>query len=102
MPPTAPRFSVIVPAGDRPPTLPLCVSAIEGASGAGDEVIVVEQGGIGPAEARNRLREAFARDQELIAAFGAYDDRPAAPNAVSGFRNLLHHWVHRRGAGAAT
>jgi hypothetical protein len=33
--------------------------------------------------------------------FGSYDDHPAAPGAVSGFRNLLHHWIHHSSAGPA-
>jgi hypothetical protein len=119
---------VIVPAGDGPPTLPLCVRAIQAAVRPDDEVIVVERPHLGPAAARNvgaagasgevlvfvdsdvvvrgdsleRLREAFVRDRELVAMFGAYDDQPQARDAVSGFRNLLHHCVHRRGAGAAS
>lgn len=36
-----------------------------------------------------------------VAIFGAYDDRPAAPQLVSQYRNLLHRYVHLRGAGAA-
>jgi GT2 family glycosyltransferase len=121
-------LSVVVPATDAPPTLSLCVRAIEAAVGPDDEVIVVQQHNLGPAEARNlgaagargevlvfvdsdvlvrgdsleRLRGAFARDRELVAMFGAYDDEPWAPDPVSGFRNLLHHCVHRRGAGAAS
>jgi hypothetical protein len=33
------------------------------------------------------------------AAFGSYDANPAAPGLVSQYRNLLHHYVHQRGAG---
>jgi GT2 family glycosyltransferase len=46
-----------------------------------------------------RIRRAFANDPELAGLFGCYDDRPEAPGAVSGFRNLLHHHVHRSAAG---
>ncbi len=125
---TGPTFSVIVPAGDRRPVLPLCVQAIEAAVGPDDETIVVDRPGLGPAEARNvgaaqaggevlvfvdsdvvvrsdaleRLRRAFARDGQLVAVFGAYDDDPPARGAVSGFRNLLHHCVHRRASGPAS
>jgi hypothetical protein len=35
------------------------------------------------------------------AVFGAYDDAPAASGTVSQYRNLLHHYVHREGAGEA-
>jgi hypothetical protein len=48
-----------------------------------------------------RIRAAFGADPGLSAVFGSYDDEPEAPDAVSGFRNLLHHRVHVEGAGAA-
>jgi hypothetical protein len=43
----------------------------------------------------------FERQSDLSAAFGSYDDRPAAPGLVSQYRNLLHHYVHQRSAGDA-
>jgi hypothetical protein len=121
------RLSAIVPATNRPPTLARCVAAIEQAEEPPDELLVVEEAeGDGPGAARNegarrasgdvlvfvdadvvvhpdvfrRIREAFAQDG-LVALFGAYDDSPAEPDAVSGFRNLLHHHVHVEGAGPA-
>ena len=119
-------LTVIVPATNRPPTLGRCVAAIEPQIEAGDELIVVEECATpGPAAARNegarraagdvllfvdadvvvhpgalaRVRAAFASDGSLAGLFGAYDDRPEAPGAVSRFRNLLHHHVHRQAAG---
>src|SRR5258708_7562649 len=47
------------------------------------------------------IAEQFARDPELGAVFGAYDDAPEAPGTVSQYRNLLHHYVHHQGAGDA-
>lgn len=35
------------------------------------------------------------------AIFGAYDERPSAPGFLSQYRNLLHRYVHLRGAGDA-
>jgi GT2 family glycosyltransferase len=122
-----PRLTAIVPATDSPPTLAACLEAIRAADEAPDEVIVIEQGD-GPAGARNvgarratgeilvfvdadvlphrdafaRIRRAFAERHDLAALFGSYDDSPAAPGAVSAFRNLLHHHVHQLGAGGAT
>jgi GT2 family glycosyltransferase len=49
-----------------------------------------------------RIRAAFDVDSQLAAIFGSYDDAPEAPDAVSGFRNLLHHFVHQESAGEAT
>jgi Glycosyl transferase family 2 len=123
------RMTVIVPATDRPETLPAALAGIFAAAGPPDEVIVVDTAPApGPAAARNagvqraagdllvfvdadieirpdafvRIREAFAADPRLTAVFGSYDDDPAAPGVVSGFRNLLHHHVHHRNAGLAS
>jgi GT2 family glycosyltransferase len=107
-------LTVIVPATDRPATLPSCLAAVHAADAGPDEVVVVEDpAGGGPAQARN-LGAARASGEllcfvdadvevhaDLVAAFGAYDDAPAAPGVVSGFRNLLHHHVHVTGAGPA-
>ncbi len=119
----------MVPATDDPPTLGRCLDAISAADQGPDHVVVVsEPPGEGPAAARNdgaarsegdliafvdsdvvvrpdafaRIRAAFAAEPELAAVFGAYDDDPEAVDAVSTFRNLLHHQVHLEGAGPAT
>jgi GT2 family glycosyltransferase len=123
------RLSAIVPATDAPLTLSRCVAAIKSADDAPDEVIVVEStAGPGPAAARNagaeqadgdvlvfvdsdvlphsdafrRIRAAFDTDLDLAAVFGSYDDTPEATGVVSGFRNLLHHFVHQSSGGPAT
>jgi GT2 family glycosyltransferase len=122
-------LSVVVPATDRPATLPRCVAALDrAAAAAGGVEIVVVQGprGLGVCAARNtgaaracgdvivfvdsdvevhpdalvRVRAAFADDPALTAVFGSYDDAPPG-GTVAAFRNLLHHYVHQRGAGPA-
>lgn len=123
-----PSLSAIVPATNDPPTLAACLDAIRAAADPPEDLIVVNDGGGGPAHARNRgamraagdvlvfvdadvlvhpdafsrIREAFDADPELAALFGSYDDSPADPGAVSQFRNLLHHHVHQESAGRAT
>jgi GT2 family glycosyltransferase len=42
-----------------------------------------------------RVRSAFARDRELDALIGSYDDQPSAPNFASQYKNLLHCFVHQ-------
>ncbi|HMF54804.1 MAG TPA: glycosyltransferase [Pyrinomonadaceae bacterium] len=37
----------------------------------------------------------------IAAAFGSYDDAPAARNFVSQYKNLLHHFVHQQSAAEA-
>jgi Glycosyl transferase family group 2 len=118
----------VVPATDAPGSLERCLQAIRESTGPPEELVcVTEPFGSGPAAARNagaaggdcdllvfvdadvlvhpdafaRIREAFEEDPGLAAVFGAYDDSPEAPDAVSGFRNLLHHRVHLESAGPA-
>ena len=123
-------ISVVVPATDRPPTLPRCTAALHRAAArAGSAEIVVVDGPreLGVCAARNsgaerasgevvvfvdadvevhpealaRVRAAFAADPGLTAVFGSYDDAPPG-GTVAAFRNLLHHHVHQRGAGPAS
>ena len=123
------RLSAVVPATNAPPTLERCLRAISAADAPPEEVVVVRESTLaGPAEARNlgaqrargdvlvfvdadvvvhadafrRIRAALEADQGLTAIFGSYDDSPPAPGAVSGFRNLLHHYVHQSAPGPAT
>jgi glycosyltransferase involved in cell wall biosynthesis len=42
------------------------------------------------------LKEGFAA-KEVVAVFGSYDDRPAAQNFLSQYKNLAHHFYHHRG-----
>jgi hypothetical protein len=123
-------MSVVVPATDRPATLPRCTAALErAAAAAGPVEILVVNGppGLGVCAARNtgaeraggdvlvfvdsdvevhadaltRVRAVFADDPGLTAVFGSYDDAPPG-GTVAAFRNLLHHHVHHRGAGPAS
>jgi GT2 family glycosyltransferase len=48
-----------------------------------------------------RFTSVFAGDPNVSAAFGAYDTQPEAPQMVSQYRNLLHHYVHWQSAGEA-
>ncbi len=44
----------------------------------------------------------FATHPDVVAASGAYDLHPGDDGFVSQYRNLLHHYVHRIGAGEAS
>lgn len=48
-----------------------------------------------------RFTAIFAREANVSAVFGAYDATPEAPQFVSQYRNLLHHYVHWQSAGEA-
>jgi O-antigen/teichoic acid export membrane protein/glycosyltransferase involved in cell wall biosynthesis len=43
-----------------------------------------------------RFAARFAGDPTIDAVVGAYDDAPAAPQFLSQYKNLLHHYVHQR------
>lgn len=94
---------------------------------AADHMLQISDGPRGPAHARNvgaaaatspllcfvdadvvvaphTLRGLVAlmdADPTRVAAFGAYDSRPAAHGTVSQYRNLLHHHTHATHAGEA-
>ncbi|MBM2821854.1 MAG: glycosyl transferase [Thermoleophilia bacterium] len=122
-------LSAIVPATNEPATLDACVSAIRDAAQPPDELIVITDAAApGPAAARNegaqrasgdiiafidadvvvhddaftRIRAAFQSDPSLVAVFGSYDDTPIEDGVVTGFRNLLHHFVHQSSPGEAS
>ena len=44
-----------------------------------------------------RVRDNFARDAELDALIGSYDDSPDSPDFLSQYKNLMHHFVHQHG-----
>jgi glycosyltransferase involved in cell wall biosynthesis len=48
-----------------------------------------------------RAVDVFERDPTVDALFGSYDASPAAPGAVSQYKNLLHHHVHQTGRAEA-
>jgi GT2 family glycosyltransferase len=124
-----PSLCVVIPATDRRPSLERCLQAIGRAEDAPEEIVVVDEPpGLGPAAARNEgarraeaevlvfldsdievhsdafrlFRRAFEVDPSVVAVFGSYDADPEGHGAVSDFRNLLHHHVHRSGSGLAT
>jgi len=67
---------------------------------AGDVVLFVDSDVVMHADVPERVRAALA-DEDVVAVFGSYDDRPAARGLVSQYLNLRHHLVHQRAAGEA-
>jgi glycosyltransferase involved in cell wall biosynthesis len=67
----------------------------------GDVVVFVDADVRVAPDALARIAARFELDPALGAMFGSYDDQPPAPGLVSRYRNLLHHYHHHRGAGAA-
>ncbi len=88
----------------------------------GARVIALSQGPRGPAAARNlgacearsellvfvdadvavhpaaleRIEGHLARNPDVVALFGSYDDAPPEPGLVSRYKNLVHHYTHQR------
>jgi glycosyltransferase involved in cell wall biosynthesis len=43
----------------------------------------------------SRAARHLQAEPALDALFGSYDDTPAAPNFISQYKNLLHHYIHQ-------
>lgn len=61
----------------------------------GDILFFVDADVTIPPDAVGQVVTAFAREPELTALFGSYDDAPAATNFLSQYKNLFHHYVHQ-------
>jgi len=68
----------------------------------GDYVFFVDADVALHPEALRCALAAFQADPSLEACFGSYDDQPAAPNFLSQYKNLLHHYVHQHAHGQAS
>lgn len=55
---------------------------------------------LGP-ETLYQIQRAFQNDA-LDALIGSYDDAPGAPNFLSQYKNLLHHYTHQQSKGRAS
>jgi len=54
-----------------------------------------------PSPTLERFADVVTGDSGLVGVFGSYDDAPEARGLLSEYRNLLHRYVHLRGAGEA-
>ncbi len=48
-----------------------------------------------PTHAIAQVMDSFHAQPDLAALIGSYDDTPAAPNFLSQYKNLLHHYTHQ-------
>ena len=69
-------------------------------SAIGDILWFVDADVVVHEDAARSLAAAFRRTQ-AAAVFGSYDDRPAARNFLSQYKNLIHHYYHSRESGDA-
>jgi len=65
----------------------------------GEILVFVDSDVLVAPDALDRIARRFQEEPDLTALLGSYDDAPGADDAVSQFRNLLHHHVHVSSAG---
>jgi len=65
----------------------------------GDIIIFIDADCVAHPDTLSRFLTLFDDRPDVGAAFGSYDDRPTAPNVMSQYRNLIHHYVHHQNAG---
>lgn len=69
----------------------------EGAKRAAGEILLFIDADVVVTEnTLGQFADIFIGDPDISAAFGSYDDSPRAPDFISQYRNLLHHFVHQR------
>lgn len=61
----------------------------------GDILLFIDSDVLVPADIIGRVVAEFEQDAGLTAVIGSYDNQPAAPNFLSQYRNLLHHYTHQ-------
>ncbi|NLX36982.1 MAG: glycosyltransferase family 2 protein [Chloroflexi bacterium] len=64
---------------------------------SGDIIVFVDADVAAHSDTLARLEQRMLTDDSLAGVFGSYDDAPTAPNLVSQYKNLQHHWVHQHG-----
>lgn len=82
----------------------LAVRRIGQAAGAAPPaavVAVVDADVVVHPDAFGLLIDELERDPGVVAAFGAYDERPPAPAVASRYANLRHHFTHQQAGGEA-
>lgn len=68
----------------------------------GDVLLFIDADVVMHDDVPERVADWFERRADVVALFGAYDDRPHARGIVSRYRNLLHHFTHSAHAGEAS
>jgi glycosyltransferase involved in cell wall biosynthesis len=68
---------------------------------AGDILLFIDADVVVTENTLGQFADIFIGDPGISAAFGSYDDSPRAPDFISQYRNLLHHFVHQRSSADA-
>jgi GT2 family glycosyltransferase len=61
----------------------------------GDILVFVDADVLVPPDFFGRIAALFPRGDDPAAIIGSYDDAPEAPNFLSQYKNLLHHYIHQ-------
>jgi glycosyltransferase involved in cell wall biosynthesis len=83
------------------PRGPAVARNIAAESASGDVLVFVDADVVASPETVERAALVFARDPEVTAVFGAYDETPSAPGFISQYKNLAHAYIHRSSSGPA-
>jgi GT2 family glycosyltransferase len=68
------------------------------AEAKGDILLFIDSDVLVPPDIIKHVVAEFERDASLTALIGSYDSKPTAPNFLSQYRNLLHHYTHQNSA----
>jgi GT2 family glycosyltransferase len=73
------------------------VARNEGAKSASGEILLfIDSDVLVTENTLGQVADCFSENRDISAVFGSYDDSPGAPDFLSQYRNLLHHFVHQR------
>lgn len=61
----------------------------------GDIVLFIDSDVVVTKDTLGQIADVFNDNPDIAGVFGSYDDEPEAPDFVSQYRNLLHHYVHQ-------
>jgi glycosyltransferase involved in cell wall biosynthesis len=68
----------------------------------GDILLFIDSDVCAHPETLSQVAAEFMSHPEIDALMGSYDPQPSAPNFMSQYRNLMHHYVHQIGKHEAT
>ncbi|MBL8046518.1 MAG: glycosyltransferase family 2 protein, partial [Anaerolineales bacterium] len=86
----------------RPTSGPAVVRNLGAQAATGEILFFVDADVEIRAETLAHISRVFAAQPSLTALFGSYDDAPAAPNFLSQYKNLMHHYVHQHASEQAS
>jgi glycosyltransferase involved in cell wall biosynthesis len=79
----------------RPRSGPARARNLGAAAAHGDVLFFVDADVAVRPDTLDRVVAVFRREPAVAAMFGSYDTQPPAPNVVSQYKNLFHHFVHQ-------